>query len=280
VFKDIPTIALDDLIKNYDVFFVDQFGVLRDDSGPYPQAIEALSKLKRAGKTVVLLSNSGRSGDYNAQRLLALGFERASFDRFVTSGDVAYDILSRAESPVRPGAKCLTISSGGDRNLADALGLISIDDALSADLIIISGSEAERIEMATYRKMLEPAAARQLPCFCTNPDIHKLANGAIAPGAGSIAKIYEELGGRVTWLGKPHPEIYNYALSRVGNPQRHRVMCIGDSIEHDILGARQSNLASTLVRTGILADNSLEELSALMAAIEARPTYMLPSFKP
>ena len=52
----------------FGTFFVDQYGVLHDGRHPYPGAIEALRRLKDAGRHVVLLSNSGRSAAYNARR--------------------------------------------------------------------------------------------------------------------------------------------------------------------------------------------------------------------
>jgi HAD superfamily hydrolase (TIGR01459 family) len=271
--------TLRELIDDYDVFFVDQFGVLRDDNGPYDGAIEALSQIKAAGKTVVILSNSGRSGDFNADRLVKIGFAADGFDYFVTSGDVALDVLSRPASALPANSKCLTVSSGSDSNLADRLGLTSTNSALDADLVIISGSEAERVSMEEYREMLRPAAERGLPCYCTNPDIHKLHKGSIAPGAGAIAKLYEDLGGTVGWLGKPYPEIYEYALQLVGNPDRRGVICVGDSIEHDILGAQTAGLASVLVRTGILAEMSGAELDELMSRAGAVPTYIVREFR-
>ncbi|TCL66324.1 TIGR01459 family HAD-type hydrolase [Rhizobium sp. BK251] len=271
-------ITLPELTQSYDVFFVDQFGVLRDDAGPYEGAIAALFELASAGRKVVILSNSGRSGEYNSERLVRLGFARETFDFFVTSGDVAFDILSRRENMIRGMAPCLTISSGGDSNLADRLGLASVHSAANAEIVIISGSEAERIPMDDYREMLRPAAEKGIPCYCTNPDIHKLSNGSIAPGAGSIAKLYEGMGGPVTWLGKPYLEIYEHALKLAGVTDRRRVVCIGDSIEHDILGAKSAGLDSVLVRTGILADVNDEQLEHLCASAHAYPTHMLQQF--
>jgi HAD superfamily hydrolase (TIGR01459 family) len=174
----IPTARLEELVANYDIFLIDQFGVLRDDVGAYPGAVAALAALKAAGRTVIILSNSGRSGDYNADRLVTLGFERSSFDRFVTSGDVAYEILSKDVRLISGRTRCVTISSGGDTNLADRLGLITVDAASDADVVVISGSEAEHISLDGYRALLRPAAERNAPCYCTNPDIHKLAGGA------------------------------------------------------------------------------------------------------
>ena len=183
-----PHTTLQALADRFDAFLIDQFGVLRNDEHAYPGANDALLYLKSRGKPVILLSNSGRDGDYNAERLVRLGFDRAGFDRFLTSGDTAFDILSRETAAGEGRTRCLTVSSGGDRNLSDRLGFEPVEDAALADIVIISGSEAERISMDEYRRRLAPAAARGITCYCTNPDRHKLApGGTIAPGAGSIA---------------------------------------------------------------------------------------------
>jgi HAD superfamily hydrolase (TIGR01459 family) len=266
------------LKQAYDVFFIDQFGVLRDDTGPYEGAADALAILASSGKTIVILSNSGRSGEYNSERLIKLGFAANSFDFFVTSGDVAFEILSRPENVIAKGARCLTISSGGDSNLADRLGLRSVETASAAEIVIVSGSEAEQISMEHYQALLRPAAQNGIPCYCTNPDIHKLHNGALAPGAGSIAKLYEKMGGSVIWLGKPYPDIYKHALRLAGVTDTRRVVCIGDSIEHDILGAKSVGLDSVLVRTGILADATDEQLQEVCDRVGADPTYTMIRF--
>lgn len=233
--------------------------------------------LKEHSKHVIVLSNSGRSGEYNAERFVRLGFERSLFEHFVTSGDVAFEILS-VSPEIGQGMKAFTISSGGDHDLADRLGLTNASRSNEADLIIISGSEAEKIELDDYRLQLAPAATRRTPCFCTNPDIHKIAGGKTAPGAGAIARIYEELGGKVHWIGKPYREIYMLAISRWTNAEPGGIVCIGDSIEHDIKGAGDMGLASVLVRTGILATASEQELAELTRRHHAVPTYLLPCF--
>lgn len=275
----IPETSLAALIARYQVFFLDQFGVLRDDEGAYPGAAEALQALKAAGKTVVILSNSGRSGVYNADRFVGLGFARESFDAFVTSGDAAYTALKGAGSPLPPGAACLTVSSGGDRNLAERLNLRHVEDGESADLVVISGSESERIPMEAYADLLRPAAARGIPAICTNPDIHKLSAGGLAPAAGAIAQLYEGMGGSVRWFGKPHRDIYDLALATAGHPPAEKVVCVGDSIDHDILGAHDAGLAGVLVRTGILAELSTEALEA-KASGKLRPDAIMSAFRP
>lgn len=274
-----PHTTLAALADRYDAFFIDQFGVLRDDDGAYPGANAALLRLKSLGKTVVILSNSGRSGDYNGDRLVKLGFDRSGFDHFLTSGDVAHHILAQETGEKADVTRCLTISSGGDRNLAERLGFESVEDAALADIVIISGSEAERIPLSTYRDRLRPAAERGIPCYCTNPDRHKLVKGGgTAPGAGSIALAYEALGGPVRWFGKPHPAIYKQAQSLLGTIAADRIVCIGDSIEHDIAGAAGAGLASCLVRTGILAATPESALAPVCETHGARPDFLMERF--
>ncbi|WEX08369.1 TIGR01459 family HAD-type hydrolase [Chelativorans sp. AA-79] len=252
------------LIAAHDVFFVDQFGTLHDGSSPYPGAVEALLAMRQAGKTVVILSNSGKSGTDNAARFVGLGFPAGSFDHFVTSGDVAVDLLrsGAAGLAVSPATRCFTISSGNDANLAERLGLAVVERAGDADLVVISGSQADRIGLDGYAALLRPAAEVGVQAICTNPDIRMLTPNGLAPAAGSIAKLYETLGGRVLWVGKPHAPIYEYAHRLCGAPAKERIVAIGDSLEHDIAGAAAFGIHAVLVRLGVSAEATEEALRA------------------
>ena len=248
----------------FQYLFIDQFGVLHDGRRPYPGAVEALKALKARGARVVILSNSGRSGQFNARRMETLGIPRGLYDHFLTSGDVARTALLDGELPIAlgPATRCMTISSSGERDLAEGLGLTIVEDGALADLLIISGSEGDRVPLAEYERRIGPAASRHAPCLCTNPDKLMLASGGTHPGAGAIAELYEALGGVVSWIGKPYPAIYAAAARLVGSPEPPRVLCIGDSVEHDIVGAHRFGAAAALVRTGILANLSERELAA------------------
>ncbi len=78
----------------------------------------------------------------------------------------------------------------------------------------------------------------------------------------------------MTWVGKPFPEIYRAAaeLAEVQNPRN--VLCVGDSVEHDIAGANRFGAFAALARTGILADLSDKELAAEIGRHEALPDYV------
>lgn len=275
-----PTVTLNELSALYDVFFIDQFGVLRGGEVAYAGASQALVHLKAQGKTIVILSNSGRSGPYNISRLAKLGFDSTSFDHFVTSGDVAPALLESGLLPIErsKSTRCLTIASGEDRSLADNLGFSSVDTAEEADLVIISGSETERIPLASYRALLLPAAKRGVPCICTNPDVHKLVGETLLPAAGTIAALYEEMGGKVTRIGKPYVDIYRHAHALCGHPDKARIVAIGDSLEHDVIGAANFGIDSALALTGLQAHVSEAALLAQMQEGQIAPRYLLGSF--
>ena len=269
------------LIDRFGSFFIDQYGVLHDGRHPYPGAIEALRRLKDAGCRVVLLSNSGRSAAYNARRMETLGFARDSYDHFVTSGDVALALLRGGGLPVKPdtGARCLVISSGEDRGFAGTLGFAEAETGNAADLVVIAGSQGHLVPLERYSALLAPAAARGVPALCTNPDKIMLTAQGPAFGAGRIAEMYEALGGTVTWVGKPHPLMYRHAAEIAGVDRPRDVLCVGDSVEHDVAGARGFGAAAALVRTGIHAGAGDAEMAKEFAIVGCAPDILLPSFR-
>ena len=274
--REAPGVAA--LLPGAGGFLVDQFGTLHDGARPYPGALEALRLLRRDGARVVLLSNSGKRSAANEARLHRIGFPPDSYDAFLSSGEAAWHTLrARHETGLRT---CLLLSRDGDEAAIDGTGLRRVMRAEDAELVLIAGSEAERIGLAAYERLLAPAARRGVLAICSNPDRLMLVNGGIAPGAGQIAALYERLGGLVTWIGKPHPPIYRSALALLGDPAPARVWGIGDSVEHDIAGARAAGCRTALVVTGIAAGLGDAALSTELAQHDARLDARLPAFRP
>ena len=263
----------------YDAFLIDQFGVLRDGRAPYPEAVETLVRLKDAGKSIIILSNSGKRSAENDRRLVDLGFVSGSWDWFLTSGEVAWQNLKREGEGVSDGRrKCLLISRDGDLSPLAGLDLERTASGADADFVLLAASEGDVYPLSHYEALLAPAAKRGVPCLCTNPDKVMLTKMGTAFGAGRIAELYEELGGSVRWIGKPFADIYASALDFLGHPDPTRVCAIGDSIEHDIAGAAKAGLHSVLVTTGILEYASDEERRKLFAEHGASPDFILPKF--
>lgn len=269
--------GLAEIAEDYDLFLVDQFGVLHDGHSAYDGAIQVLQQLKAAEKKVVLLSNSGKRSAPNATRLQRLGFPEELYDLLVTSGEVAWHQLSAGGNAGAP-QRCLLLSRDGDRSAVEGLDLELVDEGAQADIVLLSGSDGREVGFDTYVEKLKPAAERGISCLCTNPDKVMITPQGLDFGAGRIAEAYESLGGSVTWIGKPFPAMYHFALARCGSPPAERILGIGDSIEHDIAGAAGIGAATLLIKGGILAEADEAELSALFHKHGATPDYLLESF--
>ena len=83
--------------------------------------------------------------------------------------------------------------------------------------------------------------------MCTNPDLIVDRGDVREFCAGSVAKIFEEIGGKVIYFGKPYPPVYNLSANINGK----NVLCIGDNMNTDIKGANIQNFDNLLITSGI-----------------------------
>jgi HAD superfamily hydrolase (TIGR01459 family) len=272
-------VALADIAENFDAFLIDQFGVLLNGPGVYPGAAEALSSLAELGKPILLLSNSGKRSGPNERRLVDRGFARKAFRGVLSSGEAAHFALQEAIGNSLPtGAKVFLIARDGDRSAIEGLDLVLTDRISEAELLLIAASEAEQYSLEHYEALLKIAAANRIPCWCTNPDQTMLTGAGRVFGAGRIASLYEELGGTVLWFGKPYPLIYDIGLRMLGGVSPERVLCIGDSPQHDIVGGQDAGCATALVRTGIHEGASMTDIRKICAVHGAEPDFVFNCF--
>lgn len=244
---------IDSLIPCYDTFFIDQFGTLHDGQTAYPGAAAALMRVRAAGRKVVLLSNSGRPLQPNANRLASLGIGPNTYDFLLTSGEVAARMINSDLIPEARGvSRCLLLERPGEGSILDRLNFQSATTE-DAQLVLIAGSEGDRFSLDWYAELLAPLARRGVPALCLNPDRTMLTEHGPSFGAGQIAETYAALGGKVIWIGKPYPEVYHMALDMLGRKSIARMAGVGDSVEHDIAGAKAAGCDAWLVRAGIIA---------------------------
>jgi len=59
--------------------------------------------------------------------------------------------------------------------------------------------------------------------------------------------VFEKMGGKVTYFGKPYPEVYNQSIDN----KNKKVLCIGDNLNTDIKGANLLNYDSLLISNGV-----------------------------
>jgi HAD superfamily hydrolase (TIGR01459 family) len=271
--------GLSEIASGFDIFLVDQFGVLHDGRSPYPGAAEALAKIKSAGKRIALVSNSAKRAASNLPRMRRLGFSDDLYHAFITSGEAAFALMKGGLIGEAQGRCAYVFAIDADRSFIDGTGLVETADPSAADLVIIAGSEAPRVTLEDYRKRIEPLIRRKLPALCLNPDKLMLVDGTIAFAPGAIADLYVEMGGDVRFIGKPYPDIYRIALEAVGAKGGERILCIGDSVEHDIAGAKAIGASSLLILGGILREADEAVIEQEIAAHGARPDFTAADFR-
>ncbi|MBL4646730.1 MAG: TIGR01459 family HAD-type hydrolase [Hyphomicrobiales bacterium] len=271
--------SLDALAEQFDTFLIDQFGVLMKGDGPYAFAPAALQKLAALGKRIIVLSNSGKRSVHNNDRFVTNGFTRESFETVLSSGEVAFDYLKlRIGDTIQASSKVLVLSREGDLSSIEGLPLTATENPDEADLILLAGSRGDVQTLEDYRTVMQGPADRGIKCLCTNPDMTMLTPKGLRFAAGKIASLYEDMGGNVEWIGKPYPMIYDAAYRLLGQPARDTIVCIGDSPAHDILGGQRAGFKTTLVRTGIHADESDAMIAYECEKLGTVPDFIMPQF--
>jgi HAD superfamily hydrolase (TIGR01459 family) len=273
--------GLSEIADRFDLFLVDQYGVLHDGIAAYPGAIEGLAELASRGRKVVVLTNSGKGAAANRARLARLGFAASLYDEVVSSGEVA---LQRVKAGVfgqglATGSDVCVIGRTGDTYAFSSDDFTLVPRPEDAAHLIFAGSDAPHTSLVAYRSVLAGAAQAGVPAICVNPDITMIRDGALIPAPGAIARIYESLGGRVDYVGKPYPAIFQFAHALFDRVPASRVVMIGDSPEHDVAGARPMGFATLLVRTGIHRDLSEQELMRVCASHGGPPDFLSASLE-
>ena len=241
--------ALSALHADYDVVLCDVWGVLHNGVASFDTPKAALANARKAGKTVILLTNSPRLSLSVKDQLADFGVTAESFDAIVTSGDVTRTLV--AEGP----RKLYYMGPQRDTDLYGDTGVERVGEA-EAEGILCSGFEDDETETPEdYRDLLSRFAARDLPLICANPDLVVSRGNRLVPCAGALAALYSELGGKTRIAGKPYRPIYEAALAKArelrGDVDVARVLAIGDGMPTDVRGAIDYGLDLLFVAEGI-----------------------------
>lgn len=276
------------LAGHFDGCIVDQWGVLHDGTRPYPGAAKCLQRLRAVGKRIVVLSNSSKREAEGLALMAQMGFDNRCVTRFVSAGeDARRALIARADRFHRAlGTRCYTFTRDGDRKLLEGIGLEFVDRVVDAQFLAVLGSDSPQRLLHDYEDELRAGVARGLPMICANPDTVRLMLNGVTEAQGVLARRYEALGGDVFYHGKPHVPIYRACLAALAcSPDR--VLAIGDSVDHDVLGAARAGVRSALIPGGVhgsVLGISWGQLPApaiwheFAIAAPAQPDYLLAKF--
>ena len=247
--------GLSDLAPRYDAILCDVWGVIHNGREAFEAPCATLARYGAEHGPVVLISNAPRPSAALHSQLDGLKVPRAAWSAFVTSGDATRPLLAdRAPGPV-----WAIGPRDRDGPLYEGLDLEFASGPEDAAFICCTGPQDEVNDTAEdYRAQLEVAAERELLFVCANPDRWVQKGDRLILCAGGLADLYESIGGHVQIAGKPHAPIYDLAVREAerlaGRPlDRSRILCIGDGMTTDVMGAHRQGLDCLFLWEGVHA---------------------------
>lgn len=281
--------TLAEISANYDAVFCDLWGCLHNGITAYPAAVEALRAFKAGGGAVILLTNAPRQRDSVERQLERFNTPRDCWDSIATSGDSARVAMFQGAI----GENVYFIGQPHDEVFFDPISIVTDPvpirrtDLQDATGILCCGPFDPHADPATMRPTFLSAIARGLKLLCANPDLIVDRGERREWCAGTLAQLYRDMGGETLMFGKPHPPVYDLARRRLlelerGDIDDARILCIGDGILTDILGAQGEALESLFITGGLAAAETrttdqpdAEALATFLKTAPATPTFAM-----
>tara|TARA_Y100001970_G_C14170457_1_gene823828 strand:- start:613 stop:1482 length:870 start_codon:yes stop_codon:yes gene_type:complete len=281
--------GISDIIDKYDVFILDQWGVMHDGTNGYDHAIEAVKLLKKYKKKIIIISNSSKRKISSINRLPSLGFDKNIFADVLTSGEMIWQqIFLSIDTYGKELKNCFHIyNKSKDDGLEFREGLNKIhfvEEIENADFLLAC-TPYDNSDPIDYIPLLKSSLEKNLLMFCANPDFETVENNEKKNMfcMGTIADLYQNMGGKVVILGKPSKEIYKEATKSL-NYDLSKIIAIGDSLFHDIQGAKNFGIDSLFITSGIHKEMFLEtslswkDILKSNKILNIAPTYICENF--
>ena len=225
---------------------LDMDGVLWRDLEPIGNLAEIFTSIKNKGlKFAFVTNNATITVDQYVAKLARFGVE--SDRNLIINSALATALYLKKIHP--DGGPVYII---GETGLLSTLAEFGFYQSDRAPLAVISGLDRN----LTYEKLRRATffIAQGSAFIGTNNDATLPTPEGAIPGAGSILAALEvACGYRATVMGKPQPEMYRLALSRL-NSKPEECLVIGDRIETDIAGAQTIGCQTALVLSGVTTE--------------------------
>ena len=255
---------LSEIYKNYDTFVIDLWGVMHNGLMLYSKAIETIDHLNNNSKKIVFLSNAPRPSSKVINFLLKMNMHKKFLTNVMTSGEAAMHAINKNKF----GKKFFHLGPSRDSSIFEK----EIDNKTEldrCDFILCTGLFDEHPDnLDHYKQFLENHISKKF--ICTNPDLIVHRGNQEELCAGSIAKVFEELGGEVVYYGKPYKEVYNMCFK-----ENEKVLAIGDNLRTDIKGANNLNIDCIFITEGVHREeyNDIKKLNALLKKYNVKANF-------
>ena len=260
--KNLDKEGLSSIADNYQLFYVDLWGVIHNGISLYNDAIVALKEISKKKKDYVLLTNAPRPNTTVKIFLEKLGLEKEIREHVFTSGEAALNYLKKNFVD----KSFFHVGPPRDFDLFKDFNKMRLNEIEHSEYILCTGLfDNQNEDLQYYKRLFENNLKKKM--ICTNPDLIVDRGNVRELCAGSVAMVFEKMGGEVVYFGKPYPEVYNQSIDN----KNKKVLSIGDNLNTDIKGANLQNFDSLIISNGIhrneIKKNGIESTSKSYEAI-------------
>ncbi|MDC6469688.1 TIGR01459 family HAD-type hydrolase [Candidatus Pelagibacter sp. Uisw_099_02] len=242
--------GLRSIAGNYDIFYIDLWGVIHNGITLHKNAIKTLEEITKARKQYVLLTNAPRPNSSVNLFLEKMGMNKEIREKVYSSGEASLSYLKKNFL----NQKFFHLGPPRDFDLFLNFKKDKITEIKESSYLLCTGLfEDQSDDLNYYKELFKEHINKKM--ICTNPDLVVDKGKKRELCAGSVALIFEKMGGEVIYFGKPFPEVYNQSIDN----KNKKILSIGDNLNTDIKGANLLNYDSLLISNGIHKDEIKKE---------------------
>ena len=254
--KNLDKEGLKSIVDNYQLFYVDLWGVVHNGITLHFEAIKTLKEIAKKRKDYVLLTNAPRPNFVVKSFLEKLGMEKEIREHVFTSGEAALLYLKKNFSL----KTFFHVGPPRDFDLFKDFEKLKTKSIEKSEYLLCTGLFDDHIDdLKYYKDLFEKNIKKKM--ICTNPDLIVDRGNKRELCAGSVAMVFEKMGGEVVYFGKPYPEVYNQSIDN----KNKKILSIGDNLNTDIKGANLLEYDSLLISNGIhkneIKEKGIEKVS-------------------
>ena len=254
--KNLDSEGLRSIADNYDLFYIDLWGVIHNGIKLHEKAILVLKELSKMNKDFILLTNAPRPIKTVKMILEKMGMEEKLRHHVFTSGEASLSYLKKEHRS----QKFYHVGPPRDFDLFQDFKNYKSDKIDESEYLLCTGLFDEHDkDLKHYKALLEKHTNKKM--VCTNPDLIVDKGNRRELCAGSVAMIFEKMGGEVVYFGKPYAEVYNQSIDN----KNKKILSIGDNLNTDIKGANLLNYDSLLISNGVhrneIMDQGIEQIA-------------------
>ena len=263
--KNLDGKGLRSVFDNYELLFIDLWGVVHNGIELHENAIHTLSKISEAKKDYILLTNAPRPNKTVKIFLEKLGLNKSMREKVFTSGEAALGYLKKNYIS----QKFYHIGPPRDFNLFIDFKNEKTEDIDKSNYLLCTGLyDQHDQDLNFYKELLINSISKKM--ICTNPDLIVDRGKKREYCAGSVAMIFKKIGGEVIYFGKPYPEVYNQAIKS----DKKKIIAIGDNLRTDIKGANNMNYDSLIITSGVHnKEFEKEDIEKVLKNYNAKATF-------